>query len=231
LKRLFWACCPAWVVRAFCSSIGKKIVMAITGLALCGFLVMHLGGNLLLYVGAEHYNHYAHTLHAQAILLWIAELGLLVLFVAHIWLAFSTKFENDAARPTAYAVKQTKMEEGPLAAPASSTMFITGIVVLLFLILHLWDFKFEHFSNQFENLTPYVKARVLLRSGLTFVVYIVGSLFLGYHVLHGFQSAFQTLGINHPKYTPAIRFLSVAFGIVVALGFASFPLWAWAFKS
>lgn len=230
MKRLFGDCC-SWLVRAFSSSIGKKIVMALTGLALCGFLVVHLGGNLLLYVGAEQYNNYAHALHAQKLLLPIAEIGLLILFAGHIWLAIVTKFENDAARPTGYAMKQTKMEEGPLAAPASSVMFITGIVVLLFLILHLWDFKFEHFSRELEDLTPYAKAQVLLRNWLTFVVYIVGSLFLGYHVLHGFQSAFQTLGINHPKYTPAIKTLSVVFGIVVALGFASFPLWAMAFKS
>src|SRR5262249_38959793 len=93
LKRLF--SCGCLPVRALSSSIGKKIVMAITGLALCGFLVAHLGGNLLLYVGEESYNHYAHTLHAQKILLPIAEIGLLVLFVGHIWLALKTKFEND----------------------------------------------------------------------------------------------------------------------------------------
>lgn len=231
MKRLFGACCSSWLVRAVNSSIGKKIVMAITGLALCGFLVVHLGGNLLLYVGADAYNNYAHALHAQKLLLPVAEIGLLILFVGHIWLAFSTKSENDAARPIGYAMKQTKQAEGPLAAPASSVMFITGIVVLLFLILHLWDFKFEHFSKNIGELSPYVKAQELLRNWLTFVVYILGSLFLGYHVLHGFQSAFQTLGINHPKYTPAIKFLSVVFGIVVALGFASFPLWAVAFKS
>src|SRR4029077_15657222 len=108
-----------WLVKACGSSIGKKIVMAITGLALCGFLVVHLGGNLLLYVGAEKYNHYAHTLHAQEHLLLVAEIGLLILFAGHIWLAFSTKIENDAARPVGYAMRRSKMDEGPLAAPAS----------------------------------------------------------------------------------------------------------------
>ncbi len=220
-----------WLIGAFSSSIGKKVVMAITGLALCGFLIVHLGGNLLLYVGADKYNHYAETLHAQEFLLLGAEIGLLVLFVGHIWLAFSTKIENDAARPVGYALRRSKMEEGPLAAPASSVMFGTGIIVLLFLLLHLADFKFKlRHSEEIESLKPYAKAIFLLRDPITFVVYIAGSAVLGYHVLHGLESAFQTLGLNHPKYTPIIKFLSLVFAIIVAVGFASFPLWAWAFK-
>src|SRR5579864_111491 len=100
--------------------------MAITGLGLCGFLVVHLGGNLLLYVGAEKYNHYAHALHAQEILLLIAEVGLLVLFLGHIWLALTTDAENRAARPVDYAMRQSKQDEGPLARPASAVMMVTG---------------------------------------------------------------------------------------------------------
>lgn len=231
MKRPNQAFSSFWLIKAFSRSIGKKLVMAITGLALCGFLVVHLGGNLLLYVGAEKYNQYAHALHAQELLLLVAEIGLLILFVGHIWLAFATKFENDAARPVDYALRRSKMEEGPWAAPASSVMFGTGIVVLLFLLLHLSDFKygFRH-GEEIEHLEPYAKALVLLRDPISFVVYIVGSAVLGYHVLHGLESAFQTLGLNHPKYTPIVKFLSLVFAIVVAVGFGSFPLWAWAFK-
>jgi len=127
LKRPNQALSSFWLIKAFSTSIGKKVVMAITGLALCGFLIVHLGGNLLLYVGAEKYNQYAHALHAQELLLLVAEIGLLILFVGHIWLAFSTKSENDSARPVDYAMRRSKMEEGPFAAPASSVMFATGI--------------------------------------------------------------------------------------------------------
>lgn len=232
MKRLIQAFSSFWLIKAFSTSIGKKLVMAVTGLALCGFLVVHLGGNLLLYVGADEYNHYAHTLHAQKILLVIAETGLFALFAGHILLAFKTDTENRAARPIAYAMKQTKMEEGPLAAPASSVMMITGILVFLFLLLHLADFKFElRHTEEIKGLEPFDKARVLLTDWITFIVYIAGSAVLGYHVLHGFQSAFQTLGLNHPKYTPIIRFLSFVFAVTVAVGFGSFPLWALAFKS
>jgi succinate dehydrogenase / fumarate reductase cytochrome b subunit len=232
LKRLIEALSSFWLVHAFTSSIGKKLVMAVTGLALCGFLVVHLGGNLLLYVGADEYNHYAHTLHAQQRLLLVAEIGLLILFLGHILLALKTDAENRAARPTGYAVKQTKMDEGPLASPASAVMMITGIVVLAFLLVHLSDFNLfglRHDAGT-ENPEPFVKALVILRDPISAITYIVGSAFLGYHVLHGFQSAFQTLGVNHPKYTPIIRFAGFVFAVTVAIGFGSFPFWAWAFK-
>jgi succinate dehydrogenase / fumarate reductase cytochrome b subunit len=231
LKRTTQAFSSFWLIRAFSSSIGKKVVIAVTGLALCGFLIVHLGGNLLLYVGADKYNHYADTLHAQEHLLLVAEIGLLVLFVGHIWLAFSTKTANDAARPVDYAVQCSKMDGGPLSAPASSVMFGTGIMVFLFLLLHLSDFRFElRHGKEIEHVKPYAKAIILLRDEITFVVYIAGSAALGYHVLHGLESAFQTLGLNHARYTPIVKFLSLVFAITVAAGFGSFPLWAWAFK-
>lgn len=215
-----------WLTKAASASIGKKAVMAITGLALCGFLLAHLGGNLLLYVGATKYNDYAHALHAQVALLLVAEIGLLVMFVSHLCLAFSTWRDNKRARPIGYAMKQTKQESGPFAAPASSVMGITGLVVLLFIILHLIDFKFMLRGTAPKGELEFNKAIRLLKDPLSFGVYIVGSIVLGYHCLHGFQSAFQSLGLNHPKYTPTIKKLSVIFAIVVAVGFASFPIWA-----
>jgi succinate dehydrogenase / fumarate reductase cytochrome b subunit len=202
--------------------------MAVTGLGLCGFLAVHLAGNLLLYAGAEEYDHYAHTLHARKILLPIAEVGLLLLFVGHIWLALTTNRDNNAARPVGYAMRQSKMPPSGLAAPASSVMFATGIVVLLFLVLHLSDFKFALRPHSGD--TPFTKAIAVLNDPLSAIVYVVGSIVLGYHVLHGFQSAFQTLGIDHPRYTPLIKALSFVFAMTVAVGFGAFPLWAWAFR-
>lgn len=202
--------------------------MAVTGLGLCGFLVVHLAGNLLLFRGAESYNEYAHALHHQAGLLLVAEIGLLVLFLGHLYLALRTNRENAAARPVGYAMHASKIEggQGPLAAPASSIMYITGWIVLAFLLLHLADFRFELRNRGPSDEDPFTKAARLLTDPLTCSVYLAGSLVLGYHLLHGFQSAFQSLGLNHPKYTPFIRKLSVVFAIVVAVGFASFPLWA-----
>ena len=221
----------SWVIKAFSSSIGKKLLLAISGLALCGFLVAHLAGNLLLYVGPEVYNRYADALHAQKILLPIAEVGLLGLFVIHLANALRTNRENREARPVGYEVRQSKQPPSAFMKPASSVMYGTGIVVLLFLLLHLSDFRFELRNPAVAELTPFDKAQVLLRDPLTAIVYIIGSCALGYHVSHGVQSAFQTLGVNHPKYNWLIGTVSKAFGLLVALGFGSFPLWAWAFHS
>ncbi|HEY3967282.1 MAG TPA: succinate dehydrogenase cytochrome b subunit [Planctomycetaceae bacterium] len=239
LKRQTGCGCIGWLFKSLSSSIGQKVVMAVTGLALCGFLIVHLGGNLLLYVGdGKKYNDYAHALHAQDILLLVAEIGLLVTFVLHIWLAFRTSFQNSAARPIDYAVRQSKMDPGPLAVPPSGVMLGTGIVVLIFLLVHLSDFKFfeethqtglRHQSVSVQS-EPFARAVGILKDPISAVVYFVGSLVLGYHVWHGFESAFQTLGLNHPKYTPLIKTVSLVFALVVGVGFASFPFWVWAFK-
>lgn len=235
MKRVIEACGCFWLIKALSSSIGQKLVMAMTGLALCGFLVAHLSGNLLMYAGAAQYNHYAHRLHSQGALLLVAEIGLLIMFLLHIWLAFKTSIDNNAARPTAYALRQTKMPEGPLAAPASATMLVTGVIVLGFLLVHLSDFKiFDWRHNVAEGQSqpgPFGRAIIILQDPISALVYIVGSLVLGYHVLHGVESAFQTLGLNHPKYTPIVKFVSLIFALIVAVGFASFPLWVWAFKT
>ncbi|MBS0266376.1 MAG: succinate dehydrogenase cytochrome b subunit [Planctomycetes bacterium] len=220
------------------STIGQKIVMALTGLALCGFLLVHLGGNLLLYVGEQKYNDYAHALHAQGALLLVAEIGLFAMFVIHIGLAFRTSFANAAARPIAYAMRQSKQDPGPLAQPPSGVMLATGIVVLVFLLVHLSDFKFfsvtratglRHQSVP-ADAAPFARAVGVLQDPISALVYFAGSLVLAYHVLHGFASAFQTLGLRHPKYTPLVKTLSLVFAIVVGVGFASFPFWAWTFR-
>ena len=221
----------SWVIKAFSSSIGKKLLLAITGLALCGFLVAHLGGNLLLYVDAKTYNAYAEALHAQKILLPIAEVGLLGMFVLHLANALRTNQENSAARPVGYEMRQSKQPPSAFLKPASSVMYGTGIVVLLFLLLHLSDFRFGIRNPAASELEPFERARVLLRDPLTTIVYIIGSCALGYHVSHGLQSALQTLGVNHPKYNGLFRTFSKAFGLIVAVGFGSFPIWAWAFHS
>jgi succinate dehydrogenase / fumarate reductase cytochrome b subunit len=240
LKRLTGGWCGlGWLWKSLSSSIGQKVVMAITGLALCGFLVVHLGGNLLLYAGdAKKYNDYAHFIHAQKILLLIAELGLFAIFVLHIWLAFRTSSQNAKARPIEYAVKQSKMDPGPLAMPPSGIMLGTGIVVLIFLLVHLSDFKYFDYVHKTglrhqsvpEYAPPFDRAVGILKDPITALVYFGGSLVLGYHLWHGFESAVQTLGLNHPKYMPLVKTLSLIFALTVGIGFASFPFWAWAFK-
>lgn len=225
-----------WLLNALSTTVGRKVVMAITGLLLCGFLVVHLAGNLLLHApdGGKSYNEYAHALHKQAALLAVAEVGLFALFIAHIVIALKLTAENRAARKVGYAMRQSK-QEGRLAMEGTRPdlyMALSGAVVLAFLILHLMDFRFEMRAASFykaadgSELEPYDKAMSLLSSSnlITIVGYAVGSFFLGAHLAHGFQSAFQTLGINHPKYTPLIKTCGLIFAFVIGVGFASFPV-------
>jgi len=218
-----------WFFRFLSSSIGQKFVMAITGLLLCGFLVVHLEGNLLLFVSAEKYNAYAHFLHSQEELLMVAETGLFVLFLAHLYLAFATAWGNAKARVDQYAVKQTKQAKGLWAASPSTWMFASGSVVLGFVILHLIDMKFQArpdivYLDEHAPNAPYANALAVLSNPISRVVYTIGVIVLGFHLSHGFASAFQSLGLNHPKYTPLIKWISRLFAFAIAAGFASLPI-------
>lgn len=217
-----------WLKAFLFSSVGRKYLMGVTGLFLCFFLVVHLIGNLLLYVGQDTYNEYAHKLHSNPEFLILAEVLLYTAFVLHIAYGISLQFMNTEARPTGYAMKQSKRRDRVLAPGAPTpdrTMFITGLVVLLFLAVHLSDFKFEFgWRDSLGEVDPFTKARVIVSNTVRGLIYLVGSVVLGIHVTHGLQSSFQSLGLNHPKYNPAIRKLSLVFGIVVALGFGSFPI-------
>jgi succinate dehydrogenase / fumarate reductase cytochrome b subunit len=215
-----------WFFRLLSSSIGQKFVMAITGLLLCGFLAAHLAGNLLLFLGAEWFNDYAHKLHAQWELLLVAEVGLLVLFLTHIYLAFATAFGNSRAREEPYAVKRTKIPGRVIGA--NTWMFTSGAVVLGFLLLHLVDMRlgmsglnlrgFKYEGEHFD------KTLMVLSNPVSRGVYVIGAIVLGIHLSHGFSSAFQSLGLNHPKYMPLIKLVGRIFAVVIAVGFASIAL-------
>ncbi len=213
-----------WLIKALGSSIGRKFVMGLTGLLLIGFVIVHLAGNLLLYVGIEDYNNYAHALHSKPGLVLVAEIGLLALFLAHILIAVGITRENRAARPEGYQMRRSKQNR--TAATPSALMFVSGAILLGFILLHLADFRFHLRNPGPDGEEPFAKALRLLQDPVSAGVYFVGSLFLGWHLVHGFQSVFQTLGWNHPKYTPLIKKAGVALAVVLALGFASFPVWA-----
>ena len=231
-----------WLVKTLTTSVGQKVLMAVTGLALCGFLVVHLGGNLLLYVGAEEFDAYAKAIHDQAEhgLLLIAEASLVGLFGLHIFLAVSTNVRNRKARGTGYAVKTPKKRSGWLIFDPSYMMTLTGIVIFLFLCLHLSDLRLGKFDEDSgensrlvltelvkkENQATYDQVKNVLSDPFSGPVYLIGAVLLAVHVSHGFSSAFQSLGFDHPKYTSLVQCVSVLFALVVGFGFASFPIWA-----
>jgi succinate dehydrogenase / fumarate reductase, cytochrome b subunit len=218
------------VLKALSSSVGKKFVMGITGLLLCGFLVTHLAGNLLLFVGADAYNKYAHTLHSQPGLLLVAEVILYFLFITHIYLAFHTTTENRVARGHGYALKRSKLDAAPHTTSwplhPEAWMFFTGAIVLFFLIVHVGQFAWEIWLPGPPKEEPFPKAIRILNDNTTAFIYLAGVIVLGIHLWHGFASAFQSLGITHPRYAGLIKWVGVVFAVVIGLGFASFVIFA-----
>lgn len=216
-----------WLLKALKSSIGQKIVMAVTGLLLCGFLIAHLAGNLLLYVSPEAYNNYAHQLHSQEGLLMIAETGLFALFFAHLVLAGSTRKRSRDARDVDYVVKASKIDDSETSVfEPQSWMFASGAVILAFILLHLTDFKLEMWISADGEREPFDKAVLILSDWIRVIAYIVGPIILAIHLTHGIPSAFQSLGLSHPKYNGLIKKGSWLFAWAIGLAFASFPIWA-----
>lgn len=216
-----------WLRCALSSSVGKKFLMAITGLLLCGFLVVHLAGNLLLFAGAEAYNAYAHKLHDNENLLHVAEIGLAAIFFAHLYLAFTLTAGNKVARGRGYAANRTKRENLIIKVRPESWMLVTGLGLLAYMALHLADFTLElRDRSHYEGLEPFEKAVSLLTDPITMIGYAAGFAFLFAHLSHGMSSAFQSLGVNHPKYNACIKWFGVAFALALALGNLSLVVWA-----
>ncbi|OIQ20451.1 MAG: hypothetical protein BM556_00475 [Bacteriovorax sp. MedPE-SWde] len=209
------------------SSVMKKQVMGVTGLLLCGFLVSHLAGNCLIYVGSDVFNTYAYTLISNP-LIYVAEAILAIIFLAHLGLAIKLTIENKTARPQNYYIKQ---KTGRGATFASSTMPYTGMITLVFLILHLLHFKFGPLYmttvDGVEMRDIYKTVIEYFQSPLNVAWYIFAMISLGIHVSHGFWSAFQSIGFNHPKYNCLIKCSSKAFGVLVTLGYSALPIYCY----
>ena len=208
--------------------------MAITGLLLCGFLVAHLAGNLLLPAGGTLFNDYAKKLHENEGLLMVAETGLFAIFVLHLYLAFSLTGGNVMARGKGYAVTESKREDTISKARPDKWMIGSGIVLLIYICLHLFDFKLHRLgmddeltrlAGGSEAVTTEVAIHVL-KSPVTMIGYAAGFVFLFAHLSHGVSSAFQSLGISHPKYNSLIRYGGLAFAGLISIGF--FVVLGWA---
>lgn len=206
-----------WLINTFKSSVGKKIMMSITGLCFCGFLAGHLGGNLTIYGGKEAFNSYAEHLHALGILLTFVEWGLLLFALIHILTGLTLFYQNYKARPVRYRVNK----DGGGRTLGSSTMPYTGLILLAFVLLHLANF---HFVDKTDT-TIYTIVAEAFNNPLLVMLYIAAMIVAAIHVSHGFWSAFQTLGANHPKYMPLIRMVGLVFALIVGIGFGALPIY------
>jgi len=208
--------------KVLSSTIGHKLIIGFTGVFLIIFVIAHLSGNLLLYVGLEAYNDYAYALHKNESLLHAVEIILLALFVTHILMAISVSRQHKKARPDKYAQHRSKQERSKVTP--SAVMLVSGIIVLGFLLLHLADLRFDLRHSVPPSVEPAEHTLLVLQDPISAIVYFFGSLFLGWHIWHAFESVFQTYGLNHPRYTPLLKNIGILLAIILAIGFASFPV-------
>ncbi len=212
----------AWLAKSLNSSLGKKLLMAITGLFLISFLVIHCGLNATIFLndGGVTFNEGAEFMGTNP-LIRTMEIVLFAGLIYHIFDGLSLWLENKKKRPVAYAVIDGKAN----STWYSRSMGLLGTLLLLFLIIHLKHFwYFSRLTDGLESKTLYQEMQLVFESPIVVAIYVLGCISLGYHLLHGFQSAFQTLGWNHPKYTLAIKTIGADYAIIVSIVFAAMPI-------
>ncbi len=211
-----------WFISFIDSSLGKKLIMAVTGLFLYIYLIIHLIANLLLLRSTpDAFEAYAEFMAASLnIPVRIIEIVLFISFIYHIINGIRLWFINKSARSIDYETKNPSAN----STFYSRFMIWSGIVILIFLVIHLLDFFIpSRFGN--PSLTLYESAILKFSNTWWSIMYIVAMILLAFHLVHAFQSGFQTLGIRHNKYTPFIKGFGVVFSILICLGFAIIPLY------
>jgi succinate dehydrogenase / fumarate reductase cytochrome b subunit len=208
------------------SSVGAKLVMAVTGLLMVGFVFVHLAGNLQMFSGAEAMNAYGVTLRKFGPLLWVARIGLLAFLLLHIAKAMDLTRRNRAARPSEYGARtwlSTKF--------GSRVMVLSGIFLLLYIVFHLLHFTWHVVMPDAASHTDSAGRHDIYRmvvegfsNPAVSVLYVVAMICLGLHLSHGVSSMFQTLGWNHPRYNNFFRLLGPVVSTLVVLGYISIPL-------
>ena len=224
-----------WFAEFWRSALGKKAVMAVTGIILFGFVLVHMIGNLKLYLGAyasgEHAGEYQLDIYGEwlrevmvpalpaSAALWIARLVLLAAVGLHIWAAWSLSRKSWAARPKKYEVVERVQLDY-----AGRTMRWGGVIIALFIVYHLLHLTFGTVHPDFQPGRVYHNVVTGFEVWWVSVFYIVANVALGFHLYHGLWSLFQTLGWNHPRFNPWRRNFAIVFALVVTLGNVSFPL-------
>lgn len=216
----------SWFGEVYRSAVGKKAVMAVTGIILFGFVLVHMLGNLKLYEGPQVLNSYAgflRTVGSPAIptsgLLWLVRVVLLVAVVLHMWAAWQVTLMSRAARPHRYG-RRDFVE----ASYASRTMRWGGVIILLFVIYHLLDLTFGTVNPSFRHGDVYHNVVASFSVPWVSAFYVAAQVALGFHLYHGMWSLFQSLGWNHPRFNSWRRGFATAFAWIITVGNISFPL-------
>jgi succinate dehydrogenase / fumarate reductase cytochrome b subunit len=208
--------------RFWDSSVGKKVVMAATGIGGIGFVVIHMVGNLQMFLptGAGQAMHdYAAGLRKLGPLLWVARLGLVAMVLLHVTAAWQLTLRNRAARPVAYGRR-----EGQVTTWGARTMRIGGVILVLFVIFHILDMTLGVGHPEFVHLDPYNNLRIGFQRWWAVAFYVVAIVFLGLHLFHGAWSSWRTLGLRRPSERPLHRSVAIALAVALTLGFLAVPV-------
>ncbi|MCU1453627.1 MAG: sdhC [Acidimicrobiales bacterium] len=218
---------PPALVEIYRSAVGKKYVMAITGIMLMGFVFAHMVGNLKMFLGPAQFDHYGHFLREllvpilpRTVTLWLMRLGLIGAFALHIHAAYALTRMNHAARKVGYKSKRDYIA----ANYASRTMRWSGIIVGLFIVWHLFDLSWTGTGYHFYRGAAYHNVAASLHRPPVAALYIVANLALGLHLFHGAWSLFQSLGWSNPKFNRLRRNFAAGFATIIVVGNVSFPI-------
>jgi len=206
-----------WYLFILGSSVGKKILMAVTGLGLIGFLAVHLLGNFMAFAGSAAFNGYAAKLHSLQPYLSVFNIGLAALGIVHIVIGALLFIDNLKARPTGYHVYKNPGGR----TVGSNTMPYTGALILIFVILHLFKFTFVDKST----VPIYQQMAATFANPIWVVVYVVAVVLVAVHISHGFWSMFQTLGLNHSSHMALIMKLGLFVTLLFGIGFGILPVY------
>lgn len=211
------------------SSVGKKILTGLTGLFLCGFVLVHLVGNLTLLDGSgKTFNLYAYRLTSLGPLLYVVEAILVTIILVHMIIGLTIYISKLRGRPVSYEM-YTSAGGNSRQTISSTTMIYTGAYLLIFMVLHLIHFKYgPYYETQIDGKTVRDLYTLVLETFAKegyLIYYIVSMVFLGYHLRHGFWSAFHSLGLEHPTWTRPIYGIGVVFAILLSIGFIFLPIW------
>ncbi len=208
-----------WLLDLWASTIGKKVVMAVTGLGLVAFVIGHMLGNLQVFLGADVFDHYAETLQGMGALLWAVRGALLAAAILHIVAAYQLTMINRRARPSGYA-----KDERQVATWASRTMRWGGVLLALFIVYHIGHMTTGHLHPFFVRGQAYGNVILGFRSGPVVLFYTVAMVMLGLHLFHGAWAGLRTLGIARPSPRPLHRVVALWLAVAVWAGFSAVPL-------
>jgi len=206
------------------SLITTKLIVGVTGILLFLYLILHIAGNLMVFLGRDTFNTYSHALISNPLVVPV-EIGLAIVFLIHLLKAVRMTFQNQSARPAKYAKKEWAGGTSQKSL-ASSTMILTGLAILIFVPIHVLTFKYGTFYELQNGVRDLYRLEMEnLSSPIAVAFYVVMMVVVGLHLWHGVSSSFQSLGLNGPRFTPLIRKIGKVSAVLIAGGFIAITLW------